>query len=70
MSDLGLSPELRRTLDLAHISVARRPEALRGGAKVGYLPPRLWEELRQQLQAEYRRATGEPGAVLIVEPKP
>lgn len=33
----------------------------------GYLPPRLWEPLRQRLQDAYRRATGETHATLIVE---
>lgn len=57
---------LRQQMDRVHISLARRPEGLRGGVQVNYLPPRLWEELRLQLQAEYRRATGEPDALLLV----
>jgi hypothetical protein len=31
------------------------------------LPPRLWEPLRQQLQAIYRNATGEEMATLKIE---
>ena len=57
-------------LDHAWVSLARRPEGLRGGADIKPLPPRLWEMLRQELQAEYRRATGETQAVLIVEDCP
>jgi hypothetical protein len=63
---LRLAPGLRRQLDDAHISIARRPEGLRQ-VEVEPLPPRLWEQLRQQLQEEYRRATGEAHAVLLVE---
>ena len=59
--------ELRKSLDDAHIALARRPEGLRGGVEISLLPPRLWEQLRLQLQEEYRRATGEPDAVLIVQ---
>ncbi len=62
----GISRDLRRQLDDAHISVARKPDALRM-VEVEPLPPRLWEQLRQELQAEYRRATGEPNATLTVE---
>lgn len=58
--------ELKRQLDECWVALARRPKELRGGADVGLLPPRLWEELRQQLQVEYRRATGEVNAVLLV----
>lgn len=31
------------------------------------IPPRLWEDLRRQLQAIYRQATGEPTAVLSID---
>lgn len=59
--------EFDRILEDAHIAVARRPEFMRAcDVKVKPLPPRLWERLRQQLQAEYRRATGEQHAVLVV----
>jgi len=51
-----------RVHDEALISCARK-----GLLKEGYLEPRLWEKLRRQLQAEYRRATGEPHATLVVE---
>lgn len=31
------------------------------------VPPRLWEELRIRLQRIYRRATGEPDAILTIK---
>ncbi|ANK73771.1 hypothetical protein FA04_14765 [Ensifer adhaerens] len=42
--------------------------AIRGHMDEGeYLDPALWEELRLRLQSIYRRATGEPMAVLSVD---
>ena len=64
---IQIAENLAHDLEDVAIRLARRPEGLRGGAKIGTLPPRLWERLRLQLQAEYRRATGEPQAVLVVE---
>lgn len=57
---------LAEDLEHAWITVARRPEGLRGIAQVDPLPPRLWERLRVDLQVEYRRATGEEHATLAV----
>jgi hypothetical protein len=67
---LFLSPRYQEIADDAWVSVARRPESMRGGAQVDLLPPRLWERLRLQLQDEYRRATGEAHAVLTIENAP
>lgn len=51
----------RESLDRAMVGLAAsdmpQPEKL---------PPRLWEALRQKLQAFYRRATGETNAVLLL----
>lgn len=45
--------------------------AMRGQMDDGeYLDPALWEDLRLRLQAIYRRATGEPTAVLSVDHNP
>lgn len=48
-------------LDEIQVSMASR------GQLDGYLEPRLWEDLRVRLQALYRKATGEPMAILAVE---
>lgn len=52
---------LATRLDEIQVSMASR------GQLDGYLEPRLWEDLRIRLQALYRKATGEPMAVLAVE---
>ena len=58
--------QFRADLDRVHVELSRKPAALRP-ATLPPLPPRLWEDLRLLLQAEYRRATGEHHAVLIVQ---
>jgi|JI10StandDraft_1071094.scaffolds.fasta_scaffold1045414_2 hypothetical protein len=62
--------DLKRDLIDMRISLAMRPEHMRGGVKIGYLAPEHWEEVRRRLQATYRLATGETHATLIVEPAP
>lgn len=57
-----------RDLINIRISLAMRPEHMRGGVKIGYLAPEHWEEVRRRLQDTYRLATGETHATLIVEP--
>lgn len=52
---------LRSVLEDCQLGMASR------GQLDGYLPPHLWERLRQRLQSLYRQATGEPHAVLSVE---
>lgn len=54
--------QLRHRLEECQLSMAAR------GQLDGYLPPHLWEQLRQRLQRIYRKATGEPMAVLAVDP--
>jgi len=61
------STDLQEKLENVTISLARRPKIFHDGADVQPLPPRLWEKLRLELQAEFRRATGEPQAVLHFE---
>lgn len=55
---------LAKTLDDALVSFGAGQHKLRDGE---YLPPRLWEALRLELQRRYRLATGEEQAVLRVE---
>lgn len=64
-----LARGIDRVLDDATISIYRMHPSLRAGAvpEGSYLEPRLWERLRQRLQEEYRRATGEHQAVLVIE---
>lgn len=49
------------------LSIATTIKPSRSGSPADYLPPRLWEPLRIELQRIYRRATGEEFAVLKVE---
>lgn len=55
---------LAERLDEINVSMAVR------GKLDEFLEPRLWEELRVRLQELYRKATGEPMAVLAVEDAP
>ncbi|MBD9540153.1 hypothetical protein IB276_11880 [Ensifer sp. ENS04] len=55
---------LANQLDEIQVSMASR------GQLDEFLEPRLWEELRVRLQELYRKATGEPMAVLAVEDAP
>lgn len=59
-----MSSYLAERLDEINVSMAVR------GKLDEFLEPRLWEELRVRLQELYRKATGEPMAVLAVEDAP
>lgn len=61
-----MNQDIQRRLDGIAVSLAMRGHLDEGA----YLKPALWEELRTQLQAIYRRATGENLAVLSVENSP
>ncbi|WP_312414152.1 hypothetical protein [Shinella sp.] len=56
-----MSEELRMRYEEIQVSMASR------GQLDEFLPPHLWENLRQRLQRIYRKATGEEMSVLIVE---
>jgi len=56
-----LSVDLKKRYEEIQVSMASR------GQLDEFLPPHLWEELRQRLQRLYRKATGEPTATLHVE---
>lgn len=55
-------------VDIAAVSIASRGQLLPPDGE--YLPPHLWEALRQRLQQNYRKATGERNAVLTIEDRP
>ena len=57
---------LRRSLDDAHVGMAAHGKNALTGGPVDRLPPRLWEQLRVELQRRYRNATGEEFATLVV----
>lgn len=59
-----MSVDLKKQYEQIQVSMAAR------GQLDEFLPPHLWEELRQRLQRIYRKATGETMAVLTVEDAP
>lgn len=58
--------ELRAIVDDASVSIAAGP----AWRQTGRLEPRLWEDLRAEMQQRYRRATGEEFAVLTIVNNP
>ena len=58
---------LKRSLDDAHVSMSAHGKNALTGGPVDRLPPRLWNQLRIELQRRYRNATGEDQAILSVE---
>jgi len=50
--------------DSASVNIAAGPAYLHTG---NILPPRLWDDLRQEMQKRLRRATGEPHAIVTFE---
>lgn len=66
-----MTPEdFKRIVDAALVGVAAHGKNALTGGPVNRLPPRLWEDLRVELQRRYRNATGEEFATLVVEPTP
>jgi hypothetical protein len=57
-------PNLKEIHDDICVSLAAKGKLRENG--IGYLEPRLWEELRLTLQRRYREATGEIHATLLV----
>ena len=53
--------------DAAHVGMSILGRNVLTGGPVERLPPRLWEDMRLELQRLYRKATGEEFAVLVVE---
>lgn len=47
--------------DNASVQIAAGPAYLHTGSR---LEPRLWDDLRQEMQRRLRRATGEPHAIV------
>jgi hypothetical protein len=62
-----MSEELKNRLEECQVGIASRGQRQPDGM---FLSPHLWEQLRQRLQSIYRHATGEPDAVLSIEPEP
>ena len=56
-----MSEDLKRRYEEIQVSMASR------GQLDEFLPPHLWEDLRQRLQRVYRKATGEQTATLHIE---
>lgn len=61
-----MTSELLKRYEEIQVSMASRGQLTNGE----YLPPHLWEDLRQRLQSVYRAATGERSAVITVENTP
>lgn len=57
---------LMEMADDAHVSMSMRGRNALTGGPVDRLPPRMWEALRLEMQARYRRATGEEFAVIVI----
>lgn len=53
--------ELQVIGDKARVQMAARPSHSHTGER---LEPRLWEDLRHEMQRRLRRATGEPHAIV------
>lgn len=68
MSDVITPGELLDQLDHNSVLVAASGEHLFNYTpmKDEYLPPRLWEAFRIELQRRWRRSTGETNAILTV----
>lgn len=56
--------EIMKMGDQASVQIAAGPAYLHTGNR---LEPRLWDDLRQEMQRRLRRATGEPHAVVTFD---